>query len=387
MTRWNIDASRTTQILSELTAINSMNSFLVAGGPDEGEAAAWLVRTCNAMGLEVWTEEPAPNRPNVYARWQGSGGGKSMLLTGHTDVVGIEGMTIEPFKPEIRDGNLYGRGSYDMKAGLAAILGAVEALQRGGFQPKGDVLLGFVVDEEYSSLGTTAMVKSIQADGCILTEPSALQIGLAHKGFAWVTLTTHGLAAHGSLHEVGIDAITHMGYLLTEIDRLEREVMPTRTHPLLGRPSLHASLINGGLGASTYPDACTVKIEHRPLPDQDGEYIKGLWDQAIERLSKQNKNFKAEAVVDLYQPGFETGKDQPIVQAVDAGYHAAMGSAPTYRGMFGWLDSAIISRAGIPVVVYGPSGEGAHAAVEYADLDSVARCAAVLAESTALWCG
>jgi acetylornithine deacetylase len=387
MANWQIDTDYVTRILAEMVKINSINPDLQAGGPGEAEMAAWLVEHCRGMGLEVQVVDSAPGRPNVYARWPGSGGGKSLVLTGHTDIVQVTNMTIPPLEPRIEDNKLYGRGSFDMKAGLASMLGAVKALQEGGFQPKGDITLAFVTDEEFSSLGTTQMVKDLKPDAAILTEPTQVQIGLAHRGFAWVTVKTRGKAAHGSLFDEGIDAIAHMGRLLNEMDRIDREEMPKRSHPMLGRPSLHASLIEGGIGLSTYPESCTVKVEHRPLPDDTADDIKAIWKGAIDKLSAADPKFSAEATVELFQPGWENTREAPIVQAVDAAYQAALGEPPTYRGTFGWLDSAIMGLAGWQVVVFGPGGDGAHAAVEWADLPMLAQCTAVLAEATAQWTG
>lgn len=387
MPKWNIDIEQTIQNLGEMVAINSINPDLDPEGPGETQIADWLVKACNALGLETRTQEAAPGRPNVIARWPGSGGGRSVLLTGHTDVVAVQNMEIPPFEPRIEDGKMYGRGSFDMKAGLAAILGAVAALKSDGFRPAGDVILGFVADEEFASIGTSALVKEVKADAAILTEPSGLSVGIAHKGYAWVQLKTEGRAAHGSLHDVGIDAIAHAGRLLAELERLEREVYPKRSHPLLGRPSAHAGLISGGLGFSTYPDACTLDIEHRSLPDETAEEIVAVWHEAITRLGKADPNFKATAAIRIYQPGYEIAPDAPIVQTVAQAHRAALGKETGIHGMFGWLDSAILSRAGIPVAVYGPGGTGAHAAVEYVDLESVRQCAATLAEATAAWCG
>ncbi len=387
MPRWNIDIEHMIQDLSEMVAINSINSGLQPDGPNEAQMAEWSVKTFQAMGLEAWSVEAAPGHPNAYGKWQGSGGGKSILLTGHTDVVQITNMTIAPFDPRVAEGRLYGRGSFDMKAGLASCLGAVKALQEGGFQPKGDVYLGFVADEEYSSLGTTRLVKDLKPDAAILTEPSDGQISLAHRGFAWITLKTTGKAAHGSLFDVGIDAIRHMGKLLGELDRLEREVFPQRSHHLLGRPSAHASLIDGGNGLSTYPEAARLVVEHRPLPDEGPEYLMGLWNDAIKRFSAEDATFAAEAHLDIFQNGWEVEKESPIVATLAGAFKDALGEEPEYRGQFGWLDSAIMHAAGIPVVVYGPCGDGAHAAVEYVDLESVQKCAAVIAETVARWSG
>lgn len=383
MTRWPINSEQITRYLTDMVAINSINPSMASDGPGEAEMAAWLVKACQDIGLETRIQEAAPGRPNVIARWRGAGGGKSVLLTGHTDVVQVNDMTIEPFSPCIKDGRMYGRGALDMKSGLAAILGAVSALREGGFEPAGDIILGFVIDEEFSSLGTKALVAEVRADAAILPEPSNLSIAIAHKGFAWVTLATQGRAAHGSLYEVGVDAIAHMGRLLGEMEVMEQEVFPRRVHPLLGRSSAHASLIEGGLGASTYPDTCTVKIEHRQLPDETPENILALWQGAIDRLSAADPRFSATVTLDLSQPSYEIEPDAPLVRTVQAAYRRVLGSEPGIQGMFGWLDSALLSLAGIPTVIIGPGGEGAHAASEYVVLDTVFRCAAVIAEATA----
>lgn len=382
MTRWPIDNEQITRYLAEMVAINSINPFIAPDGPGEAEMAAWLADACRGIGLETRIKDVTPGRPNVIARWPGTGGGKSLLLTGHTDVVQVDEMTIEPFVPRIENGRMYGRGSLDMKSGLAAILGAVAALRQGGFKPAGDVILGFVIDEEFSSLGTKALAAEVKADAAILPEPSNLSIAIAHKGFAWVTLRTKGRAAHGSLHEVGIDAIAHMGRLLGALEHMEGEIFPRRKHPLLGRSSAHASLIEGGLGASTYPDACTVKIEHRPLPDDTPESILTLWQEAIERLRAADPRFSATVTLDLFQPSYEIEPNAPLVKTVQAAYRQALGGEPVVRGMFGWLDSALLGLAGIPTVIIGPGGDGPHAAIEYVELDTVFRCAAVIAEAT-----
>lgn len=380
-----IDKTLITHYLQDIVRIDSVNPGLSANGAGEGAVADWLKQTCESLGLEVRLQETATGRPNVIARWPGTGGGKSLLLTGHTDVVSVENMQGNPFDGRIEDGKLYGRGAYDMKGGLAAILGAVAALKSGGFQPAGDLWLGFVTDEEYLSLGTDALVKAIQPDAAILTEPTEVQLCVAHKGFAWLTLTTYGRAAHGSRYDEGVDAVLHMGRLLAELERLEGEVFPRRQHPLLGRPSAHASLINGGLGLSTFPDTCALQVEHRLLPDEPASYAVELWQAAINRLSAADPRFKAEVKLDFERPGYEIAQDAPIVRTLHKAFVGVMQAEPTYMGMWAWLDSAILGRAGIPTIILGPGGAGAHAAVEYVYLDDVYRCAAIIAEAAAGW--
>ncbi len=382
-----IDMPLTQAYLKGLVQIDSVNPGLVPGGAGEGEVAAWLARTCRELGLDVQLQETEAGRPNVLACWPGHGRGRSLLLTGHTDVVGTENMPGDPFDGRVEQGRLYGRGALDMKGGLAAILSAVAALRGDGFQPEGDIWLGFVTDEEYLSIGTDALVQQVHADAAILTEPTGLQVCVAHKGFAWLTITTHGLAAHGSLYEVGVDAVTHMGRVLNALEQLNREVFPRRAHPLLGRPSAHASLIRGGLGWSTYPDGCTLQVEHRLLPDEDGAAMVKLWEQVLGDLTAADPQFKAEVKLDFSRPGYEIERDAPVVGVLHQAHQTVIGVEPEYAGLYAWLDSAILGRAGIPTIIYGPGGEGMHAAVEYVELDDVYRCAAVLAETTRAWTG
>ncbi|MDZ4771477.1 MAG: M20/M25/M40 family metallo-hydrolase [Chloroflexota bacterium] len=383
MTPITVDADYVLECLTALVAIPSINPTMGEGGGAEAEVALWLAEECNELGFSVEMHDVTPGRPNVIARRRGTGGGRSLLLTGHTDTVDVVGMDA-PFSAEVRDGRLYGRGAQDMKGGLAAILGAAEALS--GWSLRGDLILAFAVDEEYASIGTLALVERLRADAAILTEPTDERLCIAHKGFAWLTLATRGHAAHGSLFETGIDAIAHMGWLIESMRRFESELFPGTIHPLLGRSSVHASLIDGGVGLSTYPDRCVMQVEHRLLPDQTAESARDLWQAEIDRLRVIVPGFDADVTIDLERPGYEIPSDAPIVLALD---HAlrTQGVTPELWGMPAWLDSAILGRAGIPTVIYGPRGAGMHGLEEYVELDSVVRCAAVIAEAAAGWVG
>lgn len=380
-----INAELTTRWLQAMVRINSVNPGLDDLGAGEERVAAWLADTCRSLGFEVELQPTERDRPNVIARWRGTGGGKSILLTGHTDTVSLANMTGDPLDGRIEGDRLYGRGAYDMKGGLAAILGAVEALRRDGFQPRGDVILGFVTDEEYLSVGTDALVKQVKADAAILTEPTELRLCIAHKGFAWINLVTRGKATHGSLYETGVDAIAHMGRLLAVLERFERDIFPARHHALLGRPSVHASMISGGLGLSTYPDRARLSVEHRLLPDQTGDDALAWWRREIDALKRADPRFAAEVELEFYRPGYEIPLTAPIVQTAWRAALSVLGTAPEIYGMWAWLDSAILGRANIPTVIIGPSGEGAHAAVEWVSLSSVFTCARILANAVQEW--
>jgi len=380
-----IDKELTTRLLQDMVRINSVNPGLDDLGAGETDVAAWIADLCRSWGLDVELQETAYERPNVIATWRGTGGGQSVLLTGHTDTVSLENMLGDPLDGRVEGNRLYGRGSYDMKGGLASILGAVEALRREGFQPRGDVILGFVTDEEYLSIGTDALVQHIKPDAAILTEPTELRLCIAHKGFAWINLVTHGVAGHGSLYQTGVDAIATMGRLLAALARFEREIFPARQHPLLGRASAHASMISGGLGLSTYPDHARLQVEHRLLPDETGDDVLTLWEDVLDVLTDADSRFNGEVELEFYRPGYEIALDAPIVQTVQNAATEIMGKAPEVYGMWAWLDSAILGRAGIPTVIFGPGGRGAHAAVEWVNLDDVFTCAQVLADAVKAW--
>lgn len=386
MNSLQINQEKTTRYLQEMVKINSVNPDLYPGAPGEAEVVAWLADTCDALGLELDIQDTAPGRPNLIAKWRGLRPGKSLLLTGHTDTVSVENMHGNPFSGNVMGGRLYGRGSMDMKGGIAAILGAVDALIEDGFQPLNDVYLGFVTDEEYASIGMEALVKRIQPAAAILTEPTGMDICIAHKGFAWLTVTTSGEAAHGSLYDTGIDAIRMMGLVLGELQRLEREVYPADPpHELLGRSSVHASTITGGLGLSTYPDHCILRLEHRLLPHETGRMIVAEWEQAFDRIRKEEPAFDAIVDLDLWRPGYDISRQAPIVRTLHEAYVKILEAEPNYSGMRAWLDSAVLDVAGIPTVIFGPGGKGMHAAEEYVELADVFKCAAVIAEAIQQW--
>ncbi len=379
-----INTDRLTRLLADLVRHNSINPNLVPGAPGEGAVAVFLYEYCRHAGLEAEVQEVAPGRANVIARLRGRGGQPALLFNGHIDTVGVDGMTIDPFDPVIRDGRLYGRGAFDMKGGVAAMVEATVAAAAQG-PPPGDVVLAMVADEEYASLGTQAVVPDVPAGAAIVTEPTALNVCVAHKGFAWITVETAGRAAHGSRYAEGVDAITRMGRVLASLERLEREVYPRHRHPLLGRPSVHASLIDGGQGLSTYPDRCRLQVERRTLPTETPNDIAAEMEALLAGLRHADPSFEASWSLTLFRPGLEVPPEAPVVRAVCRAAAAVLGREPALVGEYPWLDSALLAAAGIPTVIFGPAGAGAHAAVEWVDLVSVAATAEVLAHVITTW--
>ena len=282
-----------------------------------------------------------------------------------------------PFTPVERDGRLYGRGTQDMKAGVAACVGAVRLLAAEGLA-KGRVLVAGVADEEYASIGAEALVRDWRADGAVITEPTDLSVAVAHKGFAWLELQTYGKAAHGSRPDEGRDAILAMGRVLGVLERFDQELRARPTHPLLGSGSLHASTIAGGTEASVYPAHCRLFMERRTLPGEDGARALHEVEQMLAVLRKNDPEFRADVRLVVERPGYDLDQAAELPQQlVVAG--RARGLEARISGMTYWTDAAIFGGAGIPTVIFGPRGAGLHSPVEYVELSSVDECAFTLA--------
>ncbi|HRQ01208.1 MAG TPA: M20/M25/M40 family metallo-hydrolase, partial [Terrimesophilobacter sp.] len=235
-------------LTQQLIAINSISPDLDPAGPGEDAIAAWCAAWLAEHGFEVERIEETPGRPSIIATARGTGGGRSLLLNGHLDTVGIDTYDGDPFSGELRDGNIYGRGAFDMKGGVAAIM---VAAARATAEPlRGDVILTLVADEEYNSIGTEQTLARVTADAAIVTEPSNLNLVLAHRGFAWFTLELEGRAAHGSMPHEGVDAIAHAGLVLRALDELRATLESAPKHPLLGYSAVRVSQIHGGVDAA-----------------------------------------------------------------------------------------------------------------------------------------
>jgi acetylornithine deacetylase len=373
-------------LLQDLIQIESVNPSLASKGTGEAAIARYISDYLNNLGLEVRFQEIEKNRVNVIGILKGSGGGSSLMLNGHTDTVSADNMEIDPFAAEEKDGKIYGRGALDMKAGVAALIMAVQSIIEDGIKLKGDVILTLVADEEYASIGTEAVVDEYTADAAIICEPTDLDIVIAHKGFAWTKIEIFGHAAHGSLPHRGVDAIVKAGKVLAAIDELGKTDLKQKTHPLLGSASIHASLIKGGTELSTYPDYCKIELERRNLPGEDRKRVTEEMQELLQNIQLQDDQFKADLDVFFLRPAFEISPDQPIVQTVSRAFESICHRAPKYEGMWGWLDSAILAQAGIPTVIFGPSGEGAHAAVENVDVQSIITTTQVLVQSIIDFC-
>ncbi len=380
-----IDRKYTLETLARLVQINSINPTLAPGAPGEKEIAMFIAGSLSACGLTVETLEPAPGRTSVLGRLSGTGGGHSLMLNAHCDTVDAAGMP-EPFSGAIRDGKLYGRGAYDMKGSLAACMAAAKAL-KDSTRLRGDVLVAAVADEEYGSLGTSDMITHVKVDGAIVTEPTALEVCLAHKGYLWIQVEVAGRAAHGSKFELGIDANMKMGQFLCGLSELERDLRARRPHPLVGPPSLHAAMLSGGTGLSTYASSSAVQIERRTVPGESEAQATAEIQAIVDRLAAQDADFRATVRPFFVRDPFEVPASAGIVKAVDRAAAKVRGRAAAHIGDTPWMDAALLQAAGVETVVCGAGGAGAHADVEWVDVESVIKLAEILAEAAVDYCG
>jgi len=372
----------TTDLLAELVAIDSVNPALVPGGAGETEIAAFVAAWLADRGLEVTVDEPLAGRPSVVGVARGSGGGASLMLNAHLDTVNVDGME-RPHEPVVRDGRLYGRGAYDMKSGLAAIMVAGAAAARDGL--RGDVIVSAVADEEHASEGVQSVLRRWRADACIVTEPTHLRACVAHKGFVWAQLETQGRAAHGSRPDLGVDAIVGMAAALAGIPALQRR-LEAQPHPLLGAASLHASLITGGQELSSYPERCVLDVERRTLPGESVQDVERELQELLALASDADPRLDTRLRMGLVREPFEVDPSAAIVAAVRAAAARTLGAEPEIVGHSAWMDAAFLSAAGIPTVVFGPSGEGAHAVEEHVELESVEQVAEIVLETARRFC-
>jgi acetylornithine deacetylase len=381
-----VDEKAATELLKELVKIDSVNPTLVPGAKGEEEIADYVANWLKSLGLKAKVDKIAPKRANAVGTLKGTGSGRSLMLNGHIDTVGYDYMTIDPLKPVIKEGRMYGRGTFDMKGGLVSSLAALKAVIDSGTQLKGDVVVAGVCDEEYASIGTERLMEKTRVDAAIIGEPSALQIERCHKGFAWIDIETKGLAAHGSMWGTGVDAIAKMGPVLTGLEAIGAKLQKKK-HPVLGPASVHAGTIKGGLELSTYPDKCLLSIERRTIPGEERKDVEAEMEALLRGIAEKDPKFKASYEITFYRGPMDVPETADICQTIVACSKEAIKLTPSFMGGSGWMDTQIMWEKGIPAVAYGPAGEGAHAAVEWVDLDTVMDAAKVQELILRRFCG
>lgn len=377
----NAPSATVLDLLDALVRIDSVNPGLDPTGAGEAEIAAVVAEWGRNVGLRVQVVQGTPGRPSVILRGGRDTGGRRLLLCGHLDTVGLAG-TRDALTPRIEGDRIYARGAYDMKAGLAAALIACRDASLAGID--GEVIVAAVADEELASLGIHEILAHLDPagiDAAVVTEPTERQVGSAHRGFVWTEVTVIGVAAHGSRPHLGADAILAAGHHLVAFDHLDQQLRD-RPHPFLGPGNLHASLITGGTEQSTIPDRCVFTVERRTLPGETLERVEADVADLLERCRPADPRLTVTARTVLHRPPMETPPTAPIVQAL----LAAAGPGTTVAPMSYWADSAFLSAAGIPTVLYGPEGEGAHADIEWVSRSGTSTATTVLTQLAQDFC-
>jgi acetylornithine deacetylase len=390
-----LDLERT---LAELVAIPSVNPMGRAATGDEyfeHRLTDYLERVFAGLGLKTQRQSVAPLRDNLLVRLDGrpapEEGGRIILFEVHQDTVPVDGMTIEPWTPTIRDGRLYGRGACDVKGGMAAMLGAIARLAAEGRGERPTVVMACTVNEEYGFTGATALCRlwaelesprmPRRPDAAIVAEPTNLDIVVAHKGVARWRCHTHGRAAHSSRPEAGDNAIYRMARVVAALERFHSQVLGSRPpHPLCGSPTLSVGTIAGGISVNTVPDRCTIEIDRRLVPGEEPESAqREVIDFVADSLgdSRSAKLVEHEPLM-IQNGGMSDVENGELAARLAAVTSAVIGRANRIGVPFG-TDAAAYSRAGVPTVVFGPGSiEQAHTADEWISLDQVHQASEVL---------
>jgi acetylornithine deacetylase len=362
-------------LLSRLVRIPSVNPRDTPR-PAEREAAGFVARWLEAAGLEVRQQDMGGGRPSVLARLAGEDRGRTLLLESHLDTVEVDDMTVAPFDPKIEGGRLYGRGSCDAKASVTAFMLAVSRVAAGGQRPAVDVALATVADEEHHHGGIDHLLDGgLRAEAAVVGEPTRLRMVIAHKGGVRFRVIVHGRAAHSSQPWNGDNAIDRMAEVLDHIRLRIQPRLLERTHPLCGPPTLTVTQIEGGLGINVVPSTCTIAVDRRTVPGEEGEDVFRELAASLESVGPGRVEVPP---ADFISYPMETNAQTTIAAAMGPALDAA-GLDPEAIGVTYGSDASVIGRAGIPVVVFGPGNiDDAHQPDESVDLAQVQRASEVI---------
>lgn len=380
MTEWvrralhAVDATALVQLTTDLVRFPS-----VTPPGSEEPIARFLAERFRAHGLGVELQEVTPGRFNAVGRLGQARGRPHLVLNGHLDVVPAgDGWSVPPFEPTVRDGRIYGRGSADMKGGLAALISAIEAVQASGAPLAGTITIAAVADEEGMQAGTQRFVEGCgPADFGIVAEPTNLRPAIAQKGDAYLEVTTHGVAAHASIPQAGHNAIADMAAIVTELEELGASYQRRVPHPLLGFPTLSVGTITGGTITPIVPDRCSITIDRRLLPGEDITAVQADVADLIARTQVRRPRLDAAVQILKVFPPSEIAADESIVRVVQEATRTVRDTSPAPFGLAGTTDANLmIDPGGIPTVIFGPGDLAVcHKPDEYLSIDElVAAC-------------
>lgn len=328
---------------------------------DELAASEYIAGVMEKVGLEVEVIRHSPGRASTIARLRGLKESAGLLFNGHTDTVpvGAETWVHDPFGGDLAEGKIWGRGAADMKGGVAALMAAVKALAEAHLPLKGDLIFAATAGEEINSLGATEIAKRTDMgvlQAILIPEPSNNEIFIAEKGALWLEMTTHGQTAHGSMPDLGRNAVMMMVKLISEFDALD---VPFQPHPLLGGFSRSVNTIAGGVKTNVVPDSCVATVDMRTVPGQDHMAILGQIEGLIRKLEKGIPGFKASVKIVNDRAPLETDANEPIVPRFAEAVAAVTGSKPIPKGTRYFTDGVVLAPAfKAPLLICGPGDPG-----------------------------
>ena len=362
-----------------IALLQDMIRFKTVNSPgDELPLAEYIKGKLDEIEVEGFVDDMGDNRGNVVGRVKGSGERKALLFNGHLDTVPPGDIEWEhgPYSGDIADGKIYGRGSADMKGGLAAMLTALKAVKKAGWELKGDFIYTATAGEETDSVGAVKYVDDGGLDGVgaiIIGEPSTNGVNVAEKGAFWVEITTYGKTAHGAFPHKGINAVVHMNALLSELISYRYKY---EENELLGHPTMNISTINGGVKTNVVPDKCSVTVDMRTVPGQvHGDIVKDF-EKIIEKLAGEIEGFKADVKILNDRPAVETKVDNDFVKMSLDVVEEEFGKKIEPKGVNFYTDASIfLPPSGLPCIFYGPGdADMAHQPNEFVPIDSYMEC-------------
>jgi acetylornithine deacetylase len=389
VTKSLIDPRITVELLKDLVRIPSVNPNIEQSYDETAIAsfiAKWFRKT---KKFRVVEQTVKGSRFNVIATLEGKGGdlrGRSLMLNGHMDTVGVSYLKGNPFRPTYKAGRMYGRGSCDMKGSLASMMSAMLALTNSKTPLPGDLIFTGVVDEEYVSIGTSELVKRIRSDAAIVGEPTDLNVATAHKGYAWLEVQLNGREAHGSVPERGIDAIENVSKLLTQLDSLRTRHKSIR-HRLVGTPKIHTSTIQGGKEWSTIPGKCVLRIERRLIPGEHASDAVSEIRELIRDIARKNPKFAAEVRLIHHADSMEVPTNSRVVETLTRNAKRLSHGGKVIGAPY-WTDAAIlVNQAKIPSCLFGPGNiDVAHSSNESISVRDVITAAEIYALTAEALC-
>ncbi len=369
------------ELLQNLVSLPSINPM---GKKAEGEeffeykVTAYLENYFRELGAPFEKQQVAPKRENIIARCDVPGATETLMFEVHQDTVPAENMIINPYAGNVKNGHLYGRGACDVKGGMTSMLMAFTRLFQEKPAGAKNVVLACTVDEEHTFTGISHLVDSgIRPDIAIVAEPTELNIVNAHKGVTRFSLSTQGRACHSSSPDQGINAIYRMGKVLTGLEQFADYLFNSKEDPVLGRPSISVGRIFGGSSVNIVPDSCTVEIDRRLIPEENPKEVVSEVVDFLNQKCRLNVPFECSDLT-LELPALSSELSGELVQRLGNAIDSVAGKHRVEAVPYG-TDAAILAKAGVPVVVFGPGDiRQAHTCDEWIALEEVEKAAEIL---------